>query len=72
MRNCYRSLARANMEREGIKRINKPRKRGSFFARNWRQYAFTPARAAKACAKQRAEDEWRRKIRAERQTAMEV
>ena len=76
MRNCYRTLAHANMEREGIRRINKPNNKylkhasPSFFARNWQKYAFTPARAASACAKQLAEDERRRKIRAERRASV--
>lgn len=50
MRKYLRAIARANMEREGVKRINKRRymvnprtgmveKMPSFFAENWRKYA---------------------------------
>ena len=43
MRKYLRSIARAKMEREGVKHINKPRrdirgyKTDSYFAENWRK-----------------------------------
>ena len=40
MRKLLRSIARANMKREGITQVNKTRPGGSsFFALNWREYA---------------------------------
>ncbi len=46
MRKLFRSIARANMEKRGVKRINAQRytsdkKRTSFFAQNWRRWAIT-------------------------------
>lgn len=44
MRKYLRSIARANMKRAGIQRINKPRvnmkgiRVKSYFAENWRKY----------------------------------
>ena len=34
-----RMVARNNMEKKGIKKINKDRADGSFFSNNWRSYA---------------------------------
>ena len=42
MRKLKRSIARANMEKRGIKKINRQAFKGtpgkSFFAENWREY----------------------------------
>ena len=44
MRKLLRSIAHANMQKEGVGQINKPkkdlrgRKESSYFAKNWRKY----------------------------------
>lgn len=45
MRKLHRSIARANMEKQGVTRINTKRrtedgKTTSFFAANWRRYSL--------------------------------
>ena len=41
MRKLLRSIARANMKKEGIEKINKKRQDGkSFFSLNWKEWIF--------------------------------
>jgi hypothetical protein len=41
MRELKRSIAHANMEKKGIKGVNKKtRDNRSFFARNWRKFVY--------------------------------
>lgn len=37
-RKLDRMVARRNMEKKGIRQINKDKADGSFFANNWREY----------------------------------
>ncbi len=46
MRKLLRSIARSNMQKQGVQHINKPRrdlkgqKASSYFAENWRRYIY--------------------------------
>lgn len=68
MRKLLRSMARSNMERAGMKHINKhgmfrEHKLPSVFAREWRKYAVVPERIEKACRKDQAKHAARREAR---------
>ena len=69
MRKHKRAIARATMERMGIKRINKPRINTlghpipSIFASEWRKNVSVTPEVNKRAAKQRAAKEKKRQIR---------
>lgn len=55
LRKLRRSIAHANMAREGIRQTNKSRQFfgqtvQSFFAQNWREYAEKPPQTCRASA----------------------
>lgn len=74
MKKLMRSMARANMERAGMKHINKPvmfrgHKLPSTFAQKWRDYAVVPERILKACQKDQDKQAARREARNSRRRA---